>query len=69
MENEFTEGQHTHFYGEVERVTIHNTMHNHYQERPQGGQDMKIDLDKKPMRLRKHSWSPVQKSLWGSWTP
>ena len=31
MRNDFTEGQHTHFYGEVESVTVHNTMHNHYQ--------------------------------------
>jgi len=49
IENQFTEGQHSHFYGEVHSVTIHNTMHNHYQERTQRGQDMKIDLDKKCM--------------------
>jgi hypothetical protein len=49
VENRFTQGQHSHFYGEVHGVTIHNTMHNHYQERPREGRDMKIDLDKKPI--------------------
>jgi hypothetical protein len=49
MENEFTESQHSHFYGELHSVTIHNTMHNHYQEGPQGDKDMKIDLNRKPV--------------------